>query len=299
MRRLWLVGALVAALAGSAEALTVRDIVELTRAGLGDEVLLALIEVDRGVYAIDKETLKQLKAAGVSDRVIVALVKSGREVPVEPVPAPAVDQQPVEAPAPQVVVIDHQPERIVEVPVAVAVPVFIPSRRSRHHATWPERSTRRTSCHSRPVHRRIGQCSSSPRNPCTGVGEESCGRMRGIRASSRPIVGSNALRRECSFREFSFDVHPDLDCRGEQCHRTDQQRAWLDPFSPLPRRRSVDVAIDPFRKRFDIEHATRLALVVVTLGGDPDLLSLPRHSLRRASCRTAKHARFPHSFRRR
>ena len=135
MRRLWLVGALVAALAGSAEALTVRDIVELTRAGLGDEVLLALIEVDRGVYAIDKETLKQLKAAGVSDRVIVALVRSGREVPVEPVPAPAVDQQPVEAPAPQVVVIDHQPERIVEVPVPVAVPVFIPSRRSRHHAT--------------------------------------------------------------------------------------------------------------------------------------------------------------------
>jgi hypothetical protein len=135
MRRLWLVGALVAALAGSAEALTVRDIVELTRAGLGDEVLLALIEVDRGVYAIDKETLKQLKAAGVSDRVIVAMVRSGREVPVEPAPAPAVDQQPVEAPAPQVVVIDHQPERIVEVPVPVAVPVFIPSRRSRHHAT--------------------------------------------------------------------------------------------------------------------------------------------------------------------
>jgi len=105
----------------------------LTRAGLGDEVLLALIDVDRGVYAIDKETLKQLKAAGVSDRVIVALVRSGREIPVEPIPAPLADTQPVDAPAPQVVVIDHQPERIVEVPVAVAVPVFIPTRRLHQH----------------------------------------------------------------------------------------------------------------------------------------------------------------------
>lgn len=133
MRRLLIVGGLVAALAVPAEALTIHDIVELSRAGLGDEVLLALIEVDRGVYAIDKETLKQLKAAGVSERVIVALVKSGRELP--PVPAPVLDPQPVDAPAPQVVVIDHQPERVVEVPVPVAVPVFLPSRRSRHHAT--------------------------------------------------------------------------------------------------------------------------------------------------------------------
>ena len=136
MRRLFLVGGLVAALAASAEALTIRDIVELSRSGLGDEVLLALIEVDRGVYAIDNETLKQLKAAGVSERVIVALVKSGREVPPNPVPVPAVDPQLDEASSPRVVVIDHQPERIVEVPVpvAVAVPVYIPSRRLHHGA---------------------------------------------------------------------------------------------------------------------------------------------------------------------
>jgi hypothetical protein len=135
MRRLFFVVGLVAALAVPAEALTIRDIVELTRAGLGDDVLLALIEVDRGVYAIDNETLKQLKAAGVSERVIVALVKSGRELPPEPIPAPVVDPSPAEAPAPQVVVVDHQPERIVEVPVLVAVPIFVPARRSRHHAT--------------------------------------------------------------------------------------------------------------------------------------------------------------------
>ena len=68
--------------------LTVRDVVELTRAGLGEEVLLALIEVDRSIFPIDAATIKELKSSGVSERVILAMVRSGREVaPVEqPVP---------------------------------------------------------------------------------------------------------------------------------------------------------------------------------------------------------------------
>ena len=36
--------------AAKAEALTVRDVVELSKAGLSDDVLLALIEVDRTVF---------------------------------------------------------------------------------------------------------------------------------------------------------------------------------------------------------------------------------------------------------
>lgn len=134
MRRLFLVGITIAALAGTAEALTIRDVIELTRAGLGDEVLLALIDVDRSIYAIDTATLKQLKNAGVSERVIVALVRSGREVRVEP-PAPLTDEPPPQAPPPQVVVVDHHDhppvERVREVPVAV--PVYVPIfTRSRH-----------------------------------------------------------------------------------------------------------------------------------------------------------------------
>jgi hypothetical protein len=141
MRRFLLVGSIVAALAGPAEALTIRDIIELTRAGVSEEVLLALIEVDRGVYDVDTATLKQLKAAGVSERVMVALVRSGREAaPVEP-PIVATEAA-AESPAPQVIVIEHaQPERVVEhvreVPVAVAVPVFVPLSRAlrlRHRA---------------------------------------------------------------------------------------------------------------------------------------------------------------------
>ena len=138
MRRLWIAIVAVSALlipGGRAEALTIRDVIELTRAGVGDEVLLALIEVDRSLYAIDTTTLKQLKAAGVSERVMVALVRSGREIPPEPV-VPAVTEEPQEhaqdVQPPQVVVIDHRDaERVRE--VLVPYPIYVPVvPRSRH-----------------------------------------------------------------------------------------------------------------------------------------------------------------------
>lgn len=110
-----------------ADALTVRDVVELTRAGLGEEVLLALIEVDRSIFPIDGATIKTLKANGVSERVIAAMVRSGREVlPPDPV---ITDPVPAVAPQPQVIVIDHRdPPEVREVvrEVPVAVPVYIP-----------------------------------------------------------------------------------------------------------------------------------------------------------------------------
>ena len=74
----------------SANALTVRDVVELTRAGLGEDIILALIEVDPAVFPIDTATLKSLKDAGVSQRVIVAMIRSGRTQPppsIDPPPA--------------------------------------------------------------------------------------------------------------------------------------------------------------------------------------------------------------------
>ena len=87
---------LVAALAATvqpAHALTIRDVIELTRAGLTDDVLVALIEVDGGVYSTDTATLKSLKDAGVSPRVMIALIRSGRDRRVEEPPS-----EPVEGP---------------------------------------------------------------------------------------------------------------------------------------------------------------------------------------------------------
>lgn len=111
-----------------AEALTVRDVVELTRAGLGEDVLLALIEVDRSIFPIDAATIKELKANRVSERVIAAMIRSGRDVPPPDSTVTEAPPQPV-APPPQVVVIEHRdPPEVREVvhEVPVAVPVYIP-----------------------------------------------------------------------------------------------------------------------------------------------------------------------------
>jgi hypothetical protein len=140
MRRIALlvVVALLILLPVRADALTVRDILELTRAGLGDEILLALIDVDRSVFPIDAATLKRLKDAGVSERVIVAMIRSARTP--DPLPEQAAVVAPAPAPEPQVIVIEHHdPPQIREVPVAV--PVYVPYvrgpfvRRGAHQAT--------------------------------------------------------------------------------------------------------------------------------------------------------------------
>lgn len=124
-----LAGLLVMALSlvpARAEALTLRDIVELHKAGLSDDVLVALVEVHKGVFTLDTETMKSLKADGLSDRLLIAIINSGRAALPEPVP---VAVEPAQEPAPTVVVIDHyhhepSPRVILQqVPVYVPVPV--------------------------------------------------------------------------------------------------------------------------------------------------------------------------------
>jgi hypothetical protein len=118
--------AILALAAGRAEAVTIRDVIELSKAGLSDQVLLALIDVDRGVFTMDAPTVKQLKEAGVSEAVIVAMIRSGRTPQAEQ-PAPA---RALAAPSdPGVIVIDHRDAPApppIAVPYPVAVPVYIP-----------------------------------------------------------------------------------------------------------------------------------------------------------------------------
>ena len=118
---LFLVAFLLAS--GRADAISAKDIIDLSRAGLGEAVLLALVEVDGGVFTIDNATLKQLKDAGVSERVIEAMVRSGRSraVPTASEPPPVVESDPP-PPPPQVIVIEHQTPVVQQ----VAVPVYVP-----------------------------------------------------------------------------------------------------------------------------------------------------------------------------
>ncbi len=123
----------LAASAGRADAITLTEIMELSRAGLSDDILLALIEVDQRVFAIDPATLKTLKDAGVSAPVIVAIVKSGRTPQPQPEPQPLVDLRAPDPPDPQVVFVDRPVVREVQVAVPVPVYVAVGSRsRSRH-----------------------------------------------------------------------------------------------------------------------------------------------------------------------
>lgn len=117
-----------------AEAVTVRDIIELTKAGLSEPVLLALIEVDHPVFTLDAMTMKTLKDAGVSDTVMLAMIRSGRTPATsapEPPPLPPVQaaaSAPPADPEPRVIVIDHHdqapPQAPVMVPVATVFPGF-------------------------------------------------------------------------------------------------------------------------------------------------------------------------------
>jgi hypothetical protein len=136
MRRLSIVFAIVlmpVAAAAQPQNVTVRDIIELSRANLGEEALLALIEVNRPVFPVDVATLKALKEAGVPPSVITAMIRSGRpapQVPAEEPALPAAGIPPQVAPAPPVVVVEHREEpRVREVAVPVPVYVAVPVRR--------------------------------------------------------------------------------------------------------------------------------------------------------------------------
>lgn len=116
--------------AAQAQHPTVRDIVELSKAGLDEAVLLALIEVHRPVFPVDSETLKQLKQAGVAPNVIVAMVRSGRSREAEPQPRVEVIER--TAP-PQVVIVERDVEQPRVREVAVPVPVYVPVPTRRVH----------------------------------------------------------------------------------------------------------------------------------------------------------------------
>ena len=62
-----------------ASAVTLDEIVSLTRAGVTETVILALIDRDKTIFTLEPEQLVTLKAQGVSEAVILAMLKSGRE----------------------------------------------------------------------------------------------------------------------------------------------------------------------------------------------------------------------------
>ena len=63
----------------AASAVTLDEILGLSRAGVTDAIILALIDRDKTVFAIEPDQIDKLQRDGLSEAVILAMLKSGRE----------------------------------------------------------------------------------------------------------------------------------------------------------------------------------------------------------------------------
>jgi hypothetical protein len=129
-----------------ASAVTIDDLIGLSKAGLADDILTALIDADRTVFQLTPDQIVQLKTAGVRDAVIVKMIGTPREfgadagVPprVVVIGADTAASHPASAEA-----------ELVYVPVAIgAWPYASVSRTVPHHS---RRAVSRENPHAQPI----------------------------------------------------------------------------------------------------------------------------------------------------
>jgi len=63
----------------TAAAVTVEQIVALSKSGVSEAVILALLDRDKTILSIEPDQLVALKRAGLSDSLLMAMLKNGRE----------------------------------------------------------------------------------------------------------------------------------------------------------------------------------------------------------------------------
>jgi hypothetical protein len=79
---------LVMALQGQ-QALNNETVVKLIKAGLGEEIVLGMINQQPGKYSLSADDLVALKQAGASDKIIAAMMSKNAASPAPPAPTPA------------------------------------------------------------------------------------------------------------------------------------------------------------------------------------------------------------------
>ena len=102
-----------------ARAVTIDDIVALSKAGVAESVLIAVIDADQTIFTLTPQQIIELKRAGVADSVVTKMVLSARDI----------DGSRPRDEAPSVVIIgDTPPEPVPPVPPSftVVTPVFVP-----------------------------------------------------------------------------------------------------------------------------------------------------------------------------
>jgi hypothetical protein len=103
--RVTLVALTLVLVPAAADAVSIRDIIALSKAGLPDEILSAVIEADRTIFTLDAEQILELRRAGVSDTVLLKMLRSRREFDTPLPSAPAVTEAAPQEVAPHVVII--------------------------------------------------------------------------------------------------------------------------------------------------------------------------------------------------
>ena len=97
---------------GNAYAVTVRDLIELSKEGVSDAILIALIETDGSRFKMTPDDIRSVRAQGLSDAVVVAMIRTRplsaplRDGAVDPLP-PAQEPIVITTPASPPVVV-HQ-----------------------------------------------------------------------------------------------------------------------------------------------------------------------------------------------
>ena len=114
---------LVAALPGIARAVTIDDIVALSKARVADSVLVAVIDADRTVFTLTPQQVVELTNAGVSNAVLVKMLGSAREFGPASLPElpPAIAYEP--APAAES---GYVPYGAAYAPATIVVPYYVP-----------------------------------------------------------------------------------------------------------------------------------------------------------------------------
>jgi hypothetical protein len=110
--RVVLAVALLLAAPSAARAVTLDDIVALSKAGVAADILVAVIDADRTIFTLTPDEILVLKDAGVPNAVIVKMLRTQREF-VDAAPPPLIVGN---APAPAVTVV---------VPTYFAWPFFV------------------------------------------------------------------------------------------------------------------------------------------------------------------------------
>jgi hypothetical protein len=158
---------------------TVDQIVALSKAGVSETVILALLERDRTVLTIDPEQLVVLKREGLSDALIGAMLKNGREEGEQSARAVSAERAAAVLPtltaAPEVRIVGHGPDRPNTIHTedwyagfrdGVALPVPIPILSPYAGTLFAGVGSRRASASRKPAPRSGGaQCLAQVNTP--------------------------------------------------------------------------------------------------------------------------------------